>query len=68
MGVSSGDESGQAYDEVLTPMQREQIDALRNSGANNTIVELTGTTHMHFMADKEREIVQAMKSFATRKR
>jgi pimeloyl-ACP methyl ester carboxylesterase len=55
-------------DEVLSPMQREQIDALRNSGANITIVELTGTTHMRFMADKEREIVQAMKSFANSKR
>ncbi len=54
----------QFLDEVLTPMQREQIDALRHSGANITVVELTGTTHMRFMADKEREIVHAMKAFA----
>ena len=31
------------------------------------IVELPGTTHMRVMADKEREIAQAMKSFARRK-
>jgi pimeloyl-ACP methyl ester carboxylesterase len=51
-------------EEVLHPMQREQIEALRDSGANITIVELTDTTHTRFKVDKEREIVHAMKSFA----
>jgi hypothetical protein len=55
-------------DDVLAPMQREQIDALRHSGANVTVVELAGTTHMRFMANKEREIVRAMKAFARRNR
>lgn len=55
-------------DKVLVPMQREQIDALRKSNANVTIVELTGTTHMRFMTAREREIVEAMKSFARRNR
>jgi hypothetical protein len=36
----------QEFLDVLTPMQREQIDVLRDSGANITIVELAGTTHM----------------------
>jgi hypothetical protein len=53
----------------LAPPERfGQIDALRNSGANITIVELTDTTHMRFMADKQGEIVRAMKSFAKTKR
>jgi hypothetical protein len=72
MGVSSGDESGPAQRAFLSSrrslLQREQIDALRVSGASITIVELAGTTHMRFMADKEREIVHAMKSFAKGKR
>ena len=48
---------------VMITIDIGAIDALRHSGANITVVELTGTTHMRFMADKEREIVHAMKSF-----
>ena len=52
------------HDKVLVPMQREQIDALRKSRTNVTIVELTGTTHMRFMTAREREIVEAMKELS----
>jgi pimeloyl-ACP methyl ester carboxylesterase len=54
-------------DEVLRPMQREQIETVRLSGSAVTIVELLDTTHGRFMSERRDEIARAMKSFLKHK-
>ncbi len=54
------------HDDVTLPMQREQIEWLREQVPDIAIVELRGTTHTRFMSEKLNEIAQAMRDFLTR--
>ena len=55
------------HDDVTLPMQREQIEWLREQVPDIAIVELRGTTHTRFMSEKLNEIAQAMRGFLRRR-